>query len=71
MIDYSFKKLKKEQNKLLDKTFFNLQNVKSLRILIHFYSQLSLTLQECINSTSNKYYLKTQKRYAKLLRVRV
>ncbi|CDW85806.1 UNKNOWN [Stylonychia lemnae] len=26
MIDHSFKKLKKEQNKLLDKTFFNLQN---------------------------------------------
>jgi hypothetical protein len=27
MLDHSFKKLKKEQNKLLDKTFFNLQNV--------------------------------------------
>eukprot|EP00347_Sterkiella_histriomuscorum_P017091 403350703 len=38
MIDYSFKKLKKEQNKLLDKTFFNLQNPVKFNIG-HMYRQ--------------------------------
>ena len=27
MLENSFKRLKKEQNKIIDKTFFNLQNV--------------------------------------------
>ena len=30
MLEHSFKRLKKEQNKIIDQMFFNLQNVRTL-----------------------------------------